>query len=70
MNGLREIRSRSNGNGRKEEVPENIDVVAVRDPGFELAGRQGVSAVTLRTPVKTRDCNASLSIYRFSVFGF
>jgi hypothetical protein len=41
MNGLREIRSRSNGNGRKEEVPENIDVVAVRDPGFELAGRQG-----------------------------
>ena len=41
MNGLREIRSRSNGNGRKREVPENIDVVGVRDPGFELGWEAG-----------------------------
>ena len=71
MNGLRRTRSHSKGNGCKLEAPENIGVVAVRDPGVERGWEAGSLYRSFQKHQQRRDSFAEvLRRHRFNAFGF
>jgi hypothetical protein len=66
MNGPRKTRSRSIGNGCKGEAPENIGVIVVRDPGFELGWEAG--SLTNRLSSVRRRSRSFAKPFRFCQF--